>query len=104
MFQMLQKVGQFSGLPIEDLRLHLRVFLDVCDSLRQQGVPEDALKLKLFPYSLAWLNALPSGTVASWNELCQRFLLRYNPSNMNAKLRNDITSFRQSEDDTLYEA
>ncbi|KAA3455791.1 protein FAR1-RELATED SEQUENCE 5-like [Gossypium australe] len=81
MFQMLQSIGQFG----------------------------DALKLKLFPYSLrdharTWLNALPSGTVESWNDLCQRFLLRYNPSNINAKLRNDITSFKKLEDETLYEA
>ncbi|XP_012477563.1 uncharacterized protein LOC105793184 [Gossypium raimondii] len=73
------------------------------------GVLEDALRLKLFPYSLrdrarAWLNALPSKIVASWNDLCQRFLLRYNPPTLNAKLRNDITSFRYMEEETLYEA
>lgn len=31
-------------------------------------------------------------------------MLRYNPFNMNVKLRDDITSFRQVEDETLYEA
>ncbi|XP_017636007.1 uncharacterized protein LOC108478088 [Gossypium arboreum] len=94
---------------ILDPRLHLRLFLEVCDSFRQQGVPEDALRLKLFPYSLrdyvrAWLNALPLGTVESLNDLCQRFFARYNPPNMNAKLRNDITSFWKLEDETLYKA
>ncbi|KAA3480866.1 aspartic proteinase CDR1-like [Gossypium australe] len=34
MFQMLQTIGQFSGLPTEDPRLHLRLFLEVCDSFR----------------------------------------------------------------------
>ncbi|KAA3467055.1 protein FAR1-RELATED SEQUENCE 5-like [Gossypium australe] len=65
----------FSGLPTKDPQLDLRLFLEVCDSFRQQGDPEDALRLKLFPYSLqdrvrAWLNAFPSGMMASWNELC----------------------------------
>ncbi|XP_016690708.1 uncharacterized protein [Gossypium hirsutum] len=74
-FQMLQTIGQFSGLPTEDPRLHLRLFLEVYDSFKQQDVPEDTLRLKLFPYSLrdrarSWLNVLPSGTMASWNELC----------------------------------
>ncbi|KAA3461875.1 hypothetical protein EPI10_028411 [Gossypium australe] len=63
MFQMLQTVKQFSGLPTEDPKLYLRLFIEVCDSFRKQGVPEDALRLKLFPNSLrdrvrAWLNAL----------------------------------------------
>ncbi|KAA3487524.1 protein FAR1-RELATED SEQUENCE 5-like [Gossypium australe] len=83
-----------------------RLFLEVYDSFKQQGVPEDALQLNLFLYSgrdhaRAWLNALPSGMVAFWNDFCQRFLLWYNPPNMNAKLRNDLTSFRQLEDETM---
>ncbi|MBA0772058.1 hypothetical protein Gotri_007497 [Gossypium trilobum] len=99
----------FGGLPTKDPRLHLRPFLVVCDSFRQQGVLEDALRVKLFPYSLrdhseAWLNTLSSRTVASWNDLFQRFLLRYNIPNMNTKLMNDFTFFRQSKDETLYEA
>ncbi|KAA3461284.1 oligopeptide transporter 4-like [Gossypium australe] len=34
----------------------------------------------------------------------KRFLLIYNPPNINVKLRNDITSFRQSDDETLNES
>ncbi|KAA3469754.1 protein FAR1-RELATED SEQUENCE 5-like [Gossypium australe] len=98
MFRMLQTVGKFSGLPTDNPKLPLRLFLEVYDSFRQQCVPKAALKLK------AWLNTLLSGIVASWNEICQRFLLSYNPLNMNAKLNNDIKSFRKSEDKKLYEA
>ncbi|KAK8613933.1 hypothetical protein V6N13_122315 [Hibiscus sabdariffa] len=46
------QAGQFGGSPHEDARQHIRAFLEVCDSFRQQGVHEDVLKLKLFPYSL----------------------------------------------------
>ncbi|MBA0620249.1 hypothetical protein Godav_006005, partial [Gossypium davidsonii] len=72
----------FGGLPTKDPRLHLRPFLVVCESFRQQGVLEDALRVKLFPYSLrdrskAWLNALSSRTVASWNDLFQRKCLMH---------------------------
>jgi len=35
MFQMLQIVGQFTGLPTEDPRLHLRLFIEVCESFKQ---------------------------------------------------------------------
>ncbi|KAK8609110.1 hypothetical protein V6N13_025417 [Hibiscus sabdariffa] len=91
--------GQFGGMPHEDAKHHIRNFLEVCDSFRQQGVHEDVLKLKLFPYSLhdqarAWLSGVPSRSMESWADLCKSFLLRYNPPTMNTQLRNDIASFR----------
>ena len=48
MFQMLQTMGQFSGMTTEDLHLHLRLFMEVNDSFKLARVPEDALQLKLF--------------------------------------------------------
>ncbi|KAE8701674.1 hypothetical protein F3Y22_tig00110528pilonHSYRG00378 [Hibiscus syriacus] len=66
--------NQFCGSPQEDAMKHVR---DVCDSFQQQGVHEDVLKLKLFPYSLkyharAWLNGLPSGSISQGkNKLMQ---------------------------------
>ncbi|KAK8499661.1 hypothetical protein V6N12_002133 [Hibiscus sabdariffa] len=101
MFNMLNSIGQFGGSPREDARQHIRAFLEVCDSFRQQGVHEDVLKLKLFPYSLRdrardWLSGVPSGSMQSWADLCRSFLMRYNPPNMHTQLRNDIASFRQA--------
>ncbi|KAL4304197.1 hypothetical protein GQ457_10G010420 [Hibiscus cannabinus] len=109
MFNMLNSIGQFGGLPHEDARQHLRSFIEVCDSFRQQGVHEDVLRLKLFPYSLRdrarlWFNSIPSGSVESWDDLCRNFIIRYSSTVMTDKLRNDITSFRQTYDESMYEA
>ncbi|KAK8713477.1 hypothetical protein V6N13_148693 [Hibiscus sabdariffa] len=106
MFNMLNSIGQFGGSPHEDARQHIRAFLEVCDSFRQQGVHEDVLKLKLFPYSLrdrarAWLSGVPAGSLESWADLCRSFLMRYNPPNMHTQLRNDIASFRQADDESM---
>ena len=38
MFQMLQMMGQFSGLPMKDPCLHLRLFMEVSDSFKIAGV------------------------------------------------------------------
>ncbi|KAL4332766.1 hypothetical protein GQ457_07G014150 [Hibiscus cannabinus] len=108
-FNMLNSIGQFGGLPHEDARQHLRSFIEVCDSFRQQGVHEDVLRLKLFPYSLRdrarlWFNSIPSGLVESWDDLCRNFIIRYSSIVMTDKLRNDITSFRQTDDESMYEA
>ena len=73
------------------------------------GATQDALRLRFFPYSLrdrvrAWLNSLPYDSITTWNELADKFLMKYFPLIKNAKLRNEITSFHQLEDESLYEA
>lgn len=51
MFQMLQPVSQFNGLPREDLNMHL-LNVVICDSCKQHQVTKDASNLQLFPFSL----------------------------------------------------
>ena len=43
---------QFGGSPMEDLNLHLSIFLKVCDTLKLNGVSTDAIRLCLFSFSL----------------------------------------------------
>ena len=52
MFNMLNTIGQFGGSVTEDARQHLKSFMEICNSFKIQGVHEDVLRLKLFPYSL----------------------------------------------------
>ena len=109
MFQMLQIVGQFNGLSYEDPHLHVKLFLEVSDTFKIAGAIQDALRLRLFPYSLrdrarTWLNSLPSDFITTWNDLADKFLMKYFPPTKNAKLRNEITSFHQFEDESLYES
>ncbi|KAL4368087.1 hypothetical protein GQ457_05G019910 [Hibiscus cannabinus] len=97
MFNMLHSIGQFGGSLHEDARQHLRSLLEVCDLFRKQGVHEDFLRLKLFPYSpnnrvRVWLNSISSESVLSWEDLCRNFIIRYSFIVMTNKLRNDITS------------
>ena len=84
MFQMLQTAGQFRGLPTEDPHLHLRLFMEVADAFKINGVTNEILKFNLFPYSLkdrarAWLNSLPPDSIATWNDLAEKFLIKYFP-------------------------
>ncbi|XP_062114094.1 uncharacterized protein LOC133825122 [Humulus lupulus] len=109
MFQLLQTVGQFSGMPTEDPHLHIHLFIEVSDSFKLPGVTKDALRLKLFPYSLrdrarAWLNSFPSDFVTTWQELAERFLMKYFPPTKKAKLWIEITSFQKLNEESLYEA
>ena len=94
---------------MEDPNLHLSVFLGVCDTLKINGASTDAIRLRLFPFSLrdkarAWLHSLPPGSISTCEELTKAFLAKFFPPSKTASLCNQITSFTQREDETLYEA
>lgn len=100
--------NQFGGLPMEDANLHLSIFIEVCSTLKVQNVNDNTIRLKLFPFSLrdkarAWLHSLPAGSITTWDQLVKAFLVKYFPPSKTASLRNQITTFSQKKDESLYE-
>ena len=80
---MLQNI-MFHGLLSENLNMHLTNFIEVCDTIKYNGVTEEALKLRLFPLSLGdranhWLTSQPPDSITSWNNLVQMFLTKFFP-------------------------
>ena len=62
--QMIQTSVQFGGLANDDPNAHITNFLEICDTFKHNGVSDDAIRLRLFPFSLrdkakSWLNSLP---------------------------------------------
>ena len=101
--------SKFGGSPMEDPNLHLLIFLEVCDTLKLTEVSTDAIRLPLFPFSLkdkahAWLHSLPLDFICTWDELPKAFLAKIFPPSKTASLRNQITTFTQRDDESLYEA
>jgi len=43
----------FHGLPSEDPYVHLASYIEICNTVKIAGVPEDAIRLNLFSFSLA---------------------------------------------------
>ena len=58
---MIQSSVQFYGLANEDPNAHITNFLEIYDAFKYNGVSDDAIRVRLFPFTLkdrakAWLN------------------------------------------------
>nr|GEV39734.1 reverse transcriptase domain-containing protein [Tanacetum cinerariifolium] len=109
MIQQVQNSCQFHGLPGDDANKHLDNFLHVTQSIKVNGVTDDALRLHLFLHSLthhatAWFDRLPRNSINTFEQMAKMFLGKYFPPSMVTKLRNEITNFRQRPDESLFEA
>ncbi|KAL0341638.1 UNVERIFIED_CONTAM: hypothetical protein Scaly_1826400 [Sesamum calycinum] len=98
----------FRGLAGEDPHKHLKEFHVVCSGMRPQGVTEEQIKLRAFPFSLAdqakdWLYFLPSGSVTTWNDLKRRFLEKHFPASRATTIRKEISGIRQFAGESLFE-
>ncbi|KAK8685754.1 hypothetical protein V6N13_124789 [Hibiscus sabdariffa] len=51
-----------------------------------------------------WLSNLPPGSFQSWTKLCRSFLAKFSYNNLTDRLRSEITSFRQEDDEAMHEA
>nr|GEU43027.1 hypothetical protein [Tanacetum cinerariifolium] len=109
MIQQVQNSCQFHGLPGDDANKHLDKFLHVTQSIKVNGVTDEALRLYLFPHSLthhatAWFDRLPRNSINTFEQMAKLFLGKYFPPSMVTKLRNEIINFRQRPNESLFEA
>nr|GEX33736.1 reverse transcriptase domain-containing protein [Tanacetum cinerariifolium] len=100
---------QIHSLSGDDTNKHLDKFLHVTQSIKVNGVTDDALRLYLFPHSLthhatSWFDHLPRNSINTFEQMAKMFLGKYFPPFMVTKLRNEITNFRQRPDESLFEA
>ena len=71
MIQMMQNSYAFRGMPDDDPNLHLASFLEVCETFKINGVTADAIRMRLFPFSLKdrakeWLQSMPHESITTW--------------------------------------
>nr|GFC65058.1 reverse transcriptase domain-containing protein [Tanacetum cinerariifolium] len=84
MIQQDQNTCQFHGLPGDDANKHLDKFLHVTQSIKVNGITDNALCLYLFPHSLthhatAWFDRLPWNSINSFEQMAKMFLRKYFP-------------------------
>jgi hypothetical protein len=83
-------------------------FLEICRTIKLQGFSKDALRMRLFLFSLKdkakhWLKSLEPNSVTSWTQMQQEFLKKYFPTCKTNQIRKTIIGFSQFEGEQFHE-
>ncbi|KAL8105545.1 hypothetical protein AgCh_029364 [Apium graveolens] len=79
------------------------------NTFKYNGVTDEAIKLRLFPLSLRdkakdWLHSEPAGSITTWQDLAQKFLVKFYLMAKTAALRSALTQFAQQPTESMCEA
>ena len=72
-------------------------------------MPAKKVRLMIFSLSLKdkariWFKSLSKESIATWDEMANKFLTKYFPPTKSAKFRSDITTFTQFDTESIYDA
>jgi hypothetical protein len=93
----------------DDPNLHLQAFIQLCQTFNMDGVTQDQMRARLFPFlllgkALQWFHSQPAETVQNWNTLMKAFMKEYYSPGKTQSLRNKIATFAQYPMETISEA
>nr|GEZ42152.1 reverse transcriptase domain-containing protein [Tanacetum cinerariifolium] len=100
---------QFFGLEKDNPHDHIRWFNKITSIIKYKDVPNSAIKLMFFPFSLAgaarrWLEKEPPRSILTWEDLVSKFINEFFPPSRTTNLRNEISNFQQRFDESFHEA
>jgi hypothetical protein len=80
----------------EDANLHLQAFIQLCQTFNMDGVTQDQMRVRLFPFSLLgkslqWFHPQPAETMQDWNPLMRAFIKEQYLLGKTQSLRNKIS-------------
>nr|GEV76270.1 reverse transcriptase domain-containing protein [Tanacetum cinerariifolium] len=101
--------NKFHGRENENPHTHISNFKRMTATLKYRDVPNDAIKLMFFPYSLEdaariWYEKEPPNSILTWDDLVNKFVNQFFPPSITTHLKNEISHFRQRLDETFREA
>jgi hypothetical protein len=93
----------------EDPNLHVHAFIQLCQTFNMDGVTQDQMRARLFPFSLLrkafqWFHSKPAETVQDWNALMRAFIKEYYSPAKTQSLCNKIATFAQYPTETISKA
>ena len=99
----------FSGEGDENPYLHIREFEQTCDYLRIEGISNETLRWKLFPFSFKgkarhWYNRDVGKQKGDWGSLRSNFCLDFYPISQIIDLRVKVLTIKQESKASLASA
>ncbi|KAJ9566530.1 hypothetical protein OSB04_002496 [Centaurea solstitialis] len=99
----------FDGKSDSNSIVHVESFIDICDLFKSGETIDNAIRLRLFSFTLVgeakeWLRSLEPSSIITWEQLRANFMSRFFPPTKIDKLRADIRTFHQEDDETISEA
>ena len=81
----------------------------MANTVKLNGVRPEVIKLQLFPFSLrdvaaTWFDSLPVGSVNTWEELVEAYMIIFFPPPLTVERRGEIIVLKQAEEESLYNA
>lgn len=98
----------YHGLPSEDPLSFIRDFYSIVGQMPLQGLNEDQLRIRCFPYCLkdmakAWLTSLIPDSLHTWDEVFHKFMAKYYIHQKTTTLRQKLATFYQQEGEPFHE-
>ncbi|GKA49966.1 reverse transcriptase domain-containing protein [Tanacetum coccineum] len=105
----LVQASPFHGYERENPHAHINSFKRITSTLRFRDVPNDVIKLMMFPYSLegaakVWYEKEPPNSILTWEDLVTKFVNQFFPPSKTTHLKNEISRFTQKFKETFSEA
>ena len=105
---MMVQASPFCGKAHEDANAHLQHFMEICSTFTIKRVTQDAIRLRLFPFSLLgkakqWFY-LNCNAIDTCDNCSNAFLVKFFPMGKTNALHNKISSFQQQADESIPKA
>nr|GEZ77619.1 reverse transcriptase domain-containing protein [Tanacetum cinerariifolium] len=96
----LVQANKFHGRENDNPHTHISSFKRMTATLKYRDVPNDAIKIMLFSYSLEdrariWYEKEPPNPILTWDDLVNKFVNQFFPPSKTTHLKNEISRFTQ---------
>nr|GEY14525.1 reverse transcriptase domain-containing protein [Tanacetum cinerariifolium] len=108
-FPKLVQANPYHAFERENPHTHINNFKRITSTLKLRDVPNDVIKLMMFPYSLegaarVWYDKEPPNSILTWDDLVNKFVNQFFPPSKTTHLKNEISRFSQRFEETFGEA